>query len=37
VAKPVILAGDAEGEVLNAIARDLQATYRGDYRIVEAR
>ncbi|MCV2395474.1 FAD-dependent oxidoreductase [Actinotalea sp. M2MS4P-6] len=36
MAKPVVLTVDDEPEVLNAIARDLQARYRKDYRIVQA-
>jgi thioredoxin reductase (NADPH) len=35
--KPVILTVDDEPHVLNVIARDLQAQYRKDYRIVKAR
>jgi len=34
--KPVILTLDDEPQVLNAIARDLRAHYRGDYRIISA-
>ncbi|MDF2968531.1 MAG: Response regulator receiver modulated FAD-dependent pyridine nucleotide-disulfide oxidoreductase [Nocardioidaceae bacterium] len=34
--KPVIITVDDEPHVLNAIARDLQAKYRDDYRIVQA-
>jgi thioredoxin reductase (NADPH) len=37
MAKPVIMAIDDEPHVLNAIARDLQAHYQTDYRIVKAR
>jgi thioredoxin reductase (NADPH) len=37
VSKPVILTVDDEAEVLNTIARDLQAKYRDDYRVVKAR
>jgi thioredoxin reductase (NADPH) len=36
MAKPVILTIDDEPHVLNAIARDLQAHYQNDYRIVKA-
>ncbi|WP_353807547.1 FAD-dependent oxidoreductase [Agromyces sp. SYSU T00194] len=36
MAKPVILAVDDEPQVLNAIARDLQARYRRDYRVAQA-
>ena len=36
MAKPVIMTIDDEPHVLNAIARDLQAHYRKDYRIVKA-
>src|SRR5829696_5146802 len=36
MAKPVILTVDDEPEVLNTIARDLQAKYRGDFRVVKA-
>ncbi|WP_062526244.1 FAD-dependent oxidoreductase [Demequina rhizosphaerae] len=36
MAKPIILAVDDEPHVLNAVARDLQERYRGDYRIVKA-
>jgi thioredoxin reductase (NADPH) len=36
MAKPIILAIDDEPHVLNAIARDLQARYQNDYRIVKA-
>ena len=35
-AKPVIMTVDDEPHVLNAVARDLQAHYRSDYRIVKA-
>ncbi|WP_062377761.1 FAD-dependent oxidoreductase [Demequina pelophila] len=34
--KPIILAVDDEPHVLNAVTRDLQERYRGDYRIVKA-
>jgi len=34
---PIIMTIDDEPHVLNAIARDLQAHYRNDYRIVKAR
>lgn len=34
--KPVIMTVDDEPQVLNAVARDLQARYREDYRIVKA-
>ena len=34
--KPVIITIDDEPHVLNAIARDLQAHYQKDYRIVKA-
>ncbi len=37
MAKPIIMTIDDEPHVLNAIARDLQAQYQGDYRIVKAR
>ncbi len=37
MAKPIILTIDDEVHVLNAIARDLQARYQADYRIVKAR
>jgi thioredoxin reductase (NADPH) len=37
MAKPVIMTIDDEPHVLNAIARDLQAHYQNDYRIVKAR
>ena len=37
MAKPIIMTIDDEPHVLNAIARDLQAHYRNDYRIVKAR
>jgi len=36
VAKPIIMTIDDEPHVLNAIARDLQAHYQKDYRIVKA-
>jgi thioredoxin reductase (NADPH) len=36
MAKPIIVTVDDEPEVLNTIARDLQAKYRDDYRIVKA-
>ncbi len=36
MAKPVIMTVDDEPQVLNAIARDLQARYRDDYRVVKA-
>ncbi len=36
MAKPIIMTIDDEPHVLNAIARDLQAHYRNDYRIVKA-
>ena len=36
MAKPVIMTIDDEPHVLNAIARDLQARYQKDYRIVKA-
>lgn len=36
MAKPIIMAIDDEPHVLNAIARDLQARYQNDYRIVKA-
>ncbi len=36
MAKPIIMTIDDEPHVLNAIARDLQANYRHDYRIVKA-
>jgi len=36
MAKPIIMTIDDEPHVLNAIARDLQANYQGDYRIVKA-
>jgi len=36
MAKPVIMTVDDEPHVLNAIARDLQAHYQKDYRIVKA-
>jgi thioredoxin reductase (NADPH) len=36
MAKPIIMTIDDEPHVLNAIARDLQAHYRDDYRIVKA-
>jgi thioredoxin reductase (NADPH) len=36
MAKPVVMTVDDEAHVLNAIARDLQARYRADYRIVKA-
>ena len=35
--KPIILTVDDEPHVLNAIARDLQARYQNDYRIVKAK
>ena len=34
--KPVILTVDDEPQVLNAVARDLRAHFRSDYRIVSA-
>ncbi|MGD8712787.1 MAG: response regulator, partial [Thiohalophilus sp.] len=34
--KPIIMTVDDEPHVLNAIARDLQARYKKDYRIVQA-
>ncbi len=37
MAKPVVMTIDDEPHVLNAIARDLQAHYQKDYRIVKAR
>jgi thioredoxin reductase (NADPH) len=36
MAKPIMLTVDDEPQVLGAIARDLQARYRDDYRIVRA-
>lgn len=36
MSKPIIMTIDDEPHVLNAIARDLQAQYRNDYRIVKA-
>lgn len=36
MAKPIIMTVDDEPQVLNAVARDLQARYREDYRIVKA-
>jgi thioredoxin reductase (NADPH) len=36
MAKPIIMTVDDEPHVLNAVARDLQAHYRDDYRIVKA-
>jgi thioredoxin reductase (NADPH) len=36
MARPIILTIDDEPQVLNAIARDLQAHYRRDYRIMKA-
>jgi len=36
MAKPVIMTVDDEPHVLNAVARDLQAHYQKDYRIVKA-
>jgi thioredoxin reductase (NADPH) len=36
MAKPIIMTVDDEPHVLNAIARDLQAHYKSDYRIVKA-
>ena len=36
MAKPIVMAVDDEPHVLNAIARDLQAQYQKDYRIVKA-
>ena len=36
MAKPIIMTIDDEAHVLNAIARDLQAQYQEDYRIVKA-
>jgi len=36
MAKPIIMTVDDEPHVLNAIARDLQAHYQSDYRIVKA-
>ncbi len=37
MAKPIIMTIDDEPHVLNAVARDLQAHYQSDYRIVKAR
>jgi thioredoxin reductase (NADPH) len=37
MAKPILMTIDDEPHVLNAIARDLQAQYQKDYRIVKAR
>jgi len=37
MAKPIIMTIDDEPHVLNAIARDLQAQYQSEYRIVKAR
>ena len=37
MAKPIIMTVDDELHVLNAIARDLQAHYQSDYRVVKAR
>jgi CheY-like chemotaxis protein len=34
--KPIIMTIDDEPHVLNAVARDLQAHYKNDYRIVKA-
>lgn len=36
MAKPIVMAVDDEPHVLNAIARDLQAQYQKDYRVVKA-
>ena len=36
MAKPIIFTVDDEPQVLNAIGRDLQQHYRGDYRLVKA-
>ena len=36
MAKPILMTIDDESHVLNAIARDLQAHYRDNYRIVKA-
>ena len=36
MAKPIVMTVDDEPHVLNAIARDLQAHYQQDYRIVKA-
>jgi CheY-like chemotaxis protein len=36
MAKPIVMTVDDEPHVLNAIARDLQAHYQKDYRIVKA-
>jgi thioredoxin reductase (NADPH) len=36
MAKPIIMTVDDEPHVLNAVARDLQAHYQSDYRIVKA-
>ena len=36
MAKPIVMTVDDEPQVLNAIARDLQAHYQNDYRIVKA-
>ncbi len=36
MSKPVLMTVDDEAHVLNAVARDLQARYRADYRIVKA-
>jgi thioredoxin reductase (NADPH) len=36
MAKPIIMTIDDEPHVLNAVARDLQAHYQSDYRIVKA-
>jgi len=37
MAKPIIMTIDDEPHVLNAVARDLQAQYQSDYRIVKAK
>lgn len=37
MAKPIILTVDDEPQVLNAIERDLQSHFRGEYRILKAR
>ena len=37
MAKPIVMTIDDEPHVLNAIARDLQAHYQGDYRIIKAK
>jgi thioredoxin reductase (NADPH) len=36
MAKPVVMTIDDEPHVLNAVARDLQARYQSDYRVVKA-